>query len=178
MTFSQKLIRKLRARFANRGVRVHKGKEPIVSLPARHPEVGSLQIRGDENELTVYVGDLTHYHIYPPLEGPADEKERRLIDHLIANLQEVFEDQIVFWVGDQIEGCCPLALEGETEKTFFPIPDGARRYVWSGPLNPPYGDRREGHVGTPIGGRNMRSSVLTVTVKPAGARAGSSRPPQ
>ena len=43
-TLSQKLKPRLLARFPDRGLRLHEGKEPVASFSAAHPEVGELRI--------------------------------------------------------------------------------------------------------------------------------------
>jgi len=79
---SEKLIPKLLARFPDRGLRVHEGRQPAASFPAAHPEVGDLLIDDDGGELTITVGELTHGHFTPKdYQLPSQEKEEDLIDH-------------------------------------------------------------------------------------------------
>ena len=81
---SQKLKPRLSARFPDRGLRLHEGKEPVASFPAAHPEVGDLRIDEDGDELTIAVGQLTHGHFSPRnCHGPAHETEEELIDRVL-----------------------------------------------------------------------------------------------
>src|SRR5215471_15066446 len=96
-TLSEKLIPKLLARFPDRGLRVHEGRQPAASFPAAHAEVGDLLIDDDGDELTITVGELTHGHFTPKdYQLPSQEKEENLIERVMEFLDEVFADQIEF----------------------------------------------------------------------------------
>jgi hypothetical protein len=128
---SEKLIPRLLARFPNHGLRLHEGKRPFVSFPAAHPEVGDLRIDDDGNELTISVGRLTHGHFSPTNYQPvAHEEEEKIIERSIRFLDEVFNDEIEFWVADKkMGGWHPRGTE-----PLVPRPD-MRRFVWSGPVD-------------------------------------------
>jgi hypothetical protein len=127
---SEKLIPRLQARFPNRGLRLHEGKRPFASFPAAHPEVGDLRIDDDGNELTISVGGLTHGHFSATNDQPlSHEEEARIIDRSMQFLDEVFNDEIEFWVADKkIGGWHPRGAE-----PIVPRPN-MRRFVWSGPV--------------------------------------------
>jgi len=126
---SEKLIPRLVIRFPNRGLRIHEGKQPKVSFPAAHPEVGDLGIHDDDDELTISLGRLTHGHFSPfDYAAPQDEREEEVIERVLAFLDAVFNDQMEFWSSEKAGG---WHLRGEE-----PIVRrrDARRYTWSGPL--------------------------------------------
>jgi hypothetical protein len=128
-TLSQKLIPRLLARFPDRGLRLHEGKEPVASFPAAHPEVGDLRIDDDDDELTISVGQLTHGHFSPRnYQLPSQEKEEELIERVLEFLNEVFHDRIDFWTAGKSGGWHPR--EGEP---VAPRPN-MRKFVWSGPV--------------------------------------------
>src|SRR5262245_54935557 len=127
----QKLKPKLLARFPDRGLLLHEGKEPAASFPAAHPEVGDLRIDDDGDELTISVGQLTHGHFAPGnCGGPAHEREEELIDRVLQFLDEVFRDRIEFWTAGKCGGWHP--------RGGIPLAPGPnmRRFVWSGPVPP------------------------------------------
>ena len=128
----QKLKPKLLARFPDRGLLLHEGKETVASFPAAHPEVGDLRIDDDGDELTISVGQLTHGHFAPrSYETPAHEKEEELIERVLEFVDEVFHDRIEFWTAEKCGGWHPRGEE--------PLAAGPnmRRFVWSGPVTPP-----------------------------------------
>jgi hypothetical protein len=131
-TLSQKLIPRLRARFRNRGLRIHEGKEPVASFPAAHPKVGDLRIDDDGGELTISLGQVTHGHFAPKDYGlPSQENEDDLIERVTKFLEQVFGDEIEFWSAGGAGG---WHLRGEKPIGTWPK---RRRFVWSGPLPPP-----------------------------------------
>jgi len=130
-TLSQKLIPRLLARFPGRSVCLHQGRQPVATFPAAHPEVGELQIHDDEEELTIYVGQLTHGHFSPNnYQEPLQKREEEVINRVMEFLDAVFNDQVEFWSAGNRDGW-NWNLPGEDP--IMPRPD-ARRYVWSGPV--------------------------------------------
>jgi hypothetical protein len=129
---SEKLIARLSARFPNRGLRLHQGKHPVASFPAAHTEVGDLRIDDDGNELTIFVGQLTHGHFSPTTyRAPSQQNDEELIERVIAFLDEVFNDQIEFWAAGRMGGWHPRGQEPSVQRP------NMRRFVWSGPVPPP-----------------------------------------
>ena len=128
-TPSEKLIPKLLARFPDRGLHVHGGRQPAASFPAAHPEVGDLLIDDDGNELTITVGDLTHGHFAPKdYQLPSQEKEEGLIERVMEFLDQVFADQIEFWTHEKVGG---WHVRGGKPIGDWP---NRSRFVWSGPI--------------------------------------------
>ena len=128
---SQKLKPRLLARFPERGLRLHEGKEPVASFPAAHPEVGDLRIDDDGDELTISVGQLTHGHFAPGNnQRPVHEKEEELIERVLEFLDQVFHDRIEFWTAGKSGGWHPRGGK--------PLASGpnTRRFLWSGPVAP------------------------------------------
>ena len=135
-TLSEKLIARLSARFPNRRLRLHQGKQPVASFPAAHPEVGDLHIDDDGDELTISVGQLTHGHFSPiTYQTPSQKSDEEIIERLIAFLDEVFNDQIEFWTAGRMGGWHPRGAEPSVQRP------NMRRFVWSGPITPPPPER-------------------------------------
>ena len=130
-SLSQKLKPRLLARFPERGLRLHVGREPVASFPAAHPEVGDLRIDDDGDELTISVGQLTHGHFAPiNYQRSEQEKEEELIERVLEFLDEVFHDRIEFWTAGKCGGWHPRGGDA-----LAPGPN-MRRFVWSGPVTP------------------------------------------
>jgi hypothetical protein len=128
---SEKLIPRLLAHFPDRGVRLHQGKHPVASFPAAHPEVGDLEIHDDDEELTIYVGQLTHGHFSPrDYQEPLETRDEEVVNRVIEFLDTVFKDQVEFWsAGKGKMGRWDLRREEPLVRR-----PGMRRYVWSGPM--------------------------------------------
>ena len=130
---SAKLVPRLRSRFAGRGLRLHKGLRPVASFPAVHPEVGDLTICDDDEEVTVYIGQLTHGHFSsPPIDDalPVDIREEKIIDRVIGFLDAVFDDEIEFSREARNIG----GWRARRETNPLTQGDQVRRFVWSGPI--------------------------------------------
>jgi hypothetical protein len=128
-TLSAKLIPRLLASFPDRPLRVHEGTQPATSFPAAHPEVGDLLIDDDEEELTITIGKITHGHFMPnAYQLPTQEKVDDLIERVVKFLDQVFKDQIEFWVDDKAGG---WHARGGEPIGHWP---NRRRFVWSGPV--------------------------------------------
>jgi len=128
---SQKLKPRLLARFPDRGLRLHEGKEPDASFPAAHPEVGDLRIDDDGDELTISVGQLTHGHFSSGNDQrTAHEREEELIERVLEFLDEIFHERVEFWTAGKSGGWHPRG-----GNPLAPLPN-MRRFVWSGPIAP------------------------------------------
>jgi hypothetical protein len=89
--------------------------ETLVTFPARHPEVGGLEIHDDGDELTIFYGAITHAHF--------DN-----VEDVVAELTELFGDRIVLWAGPRSDGSYHISSEDQGTA-------GRRRFLWSGPLS-------------------------------------------
>ena len=111
------LARTLSNRFPDRGIRI--SDEGHIVIPAAHAEVGDLTIMDDGEEVTAYVGNITHGHF--------DNTEP-----LIEFLEWLFADRVLMWKlwtggGWRLEPKAVTSIEGFTLR---------RWYVWSRPPNP------------------------------------------
>jgi hypothetical protein len=107
--------------------------ENLVTIPAKHPEVGDLTICDFGDELVVHVGRLTHAHFANyddslSLERKAEEIASQVLDFV----QAVLRDEIEIFGNGQRGGHRERGLKprGTLSRYFF----GKKTYVWSGPL--------------------------------------------
>jgi hypothetical protein len=109
------LFTRLNARFPDRGIRLDARGSIVV--PAAHPGVGDVTIMDDGDELTVYVGDITHGHF---------ESTGKIVEFL----EWLFADRVLMWKlwtggGWRLEPSPVTSRKGFTLR---------RWYVWSRPL--------------------------------------------
>jgi hypothetical protein len=123
------LIPKLEEHFPNRGLRVETSPEARAVFSAMHPEVGNVEIHEDGNEIIIYLGNFTHVHLANYDENLSKEqKSEKLAEDVVANLKNLFADQIILWGSHRGGGGCRERGEPSIFKTH------KKEYVWSGPL--------------------------------------------
>lgn len=105
----------------------------IVSFPAKHPAVGSVEVHDDAEELTVYVGNFTHIHFsnYDSTLS-AERAAERIAADTLALLIRLFADQIVMWGSHRGCGGCYEREKGSNSDFSF---NRGQEYVWSGPIS-------------------------------------------
>ena len=100
----------------------------LISIPPRHPDVGSLDIQDDYDELTVFVGNFTHWHS-GYFNGAQENLEQlnEVIEGVVEYLEDMFSGRIFMW-GSVSKGGGTILIEDDfkTKKSGF---------VWSGPYH-------------------------------------------
>lgn len=121
------LLPLLQNRFPGQGIIGGNHSEPCITFPAKHAEVGDIQIYDDGDEITLVVGKFTHGHFSNYDDIPEGEKERIIAEDVADFLEKLFTDQVVLWGSHQGGGGWRV-LEADTPKKA-----GRNEYVWSGP---------------------------------------------
>ncbi len=103
------------------------GTEPCVTFPAKHPDVGDVQIYDDREEITLVAGKFTHGHFSNYDDIATAEKEKQIAEDVAEFLERLFSDQVVLW-GSHDGGGGWKGVEPEA-----PIRSRRNEYVWSGP---------------------------------------------
>ena len=124
------LIPLLTRRFPNRFVVAEPGTEPCVTFPAKHPEVGDVEIYDDGGEITLIAGKFTHGHFSNYDEIPTAQKESQIAEDVAAFLDRLFSDQVVLWGSHKGSGGWHAIDDGSQNRTRH-----GNEHVWSGPLN-------------------------------------------
>jgi hypothetical protein len=117
-------------RYRSDGLSISKDPQTAVKFKATDPAIGDLIIADDVDEITVYLGSLTHSHFscYEPISE--EEKVQIIVANVISFLDDLFADHILMWIAeDSTRGGWRRLESGELR----PEPN-ARNYVWSGPL--------------------------------------------
>jgi hypothetical protein len=129
VSLAEQLVATLSARFDSAKVEQDSEGEISVRFTAAHPAVGDVIAAVEGDEVTVYIGDITHGHF----NRFDDEPERGNViaaEEVAAFLTELFADRVLLWTG-RIGGGWQMLDEGERA-----YQKGQHTYVWSGPLEP------------------------------------------
>lgn len=131
MAIRDVLFPALREAFPNSGLRVSGPPDVAATFPALCAEVGDVIVYDDEDEATVIIQNMTHFHINPYDSAMSEEERARWItDEVVDFLGELFADRILLWSVDQGRGsggCQPY--EGSVPAD---IPKDADKFLWSG----------------------------------------------
>lgn len=124
------LIPLLTERFPGRFLVSEPGVEPCVTFPAKHPEVGDVQIHDEGGEITLIAGKFTHGHFSNYDQIAVVEKEKIIAKNVVEFLDKLFLDQVVLWGSHAGGGGWRFIGRDVSEK-----PKHRKEYVWSGPRN-------------------------------------------
>ncbi len=110
-------------RFAKTGCSVDIARNPIIKFAAAHPDVGDLTVYDDGEDLTIYVGDITHVHFgcYED-DWSEDRKRLAIVDDVSHFVREVITEEIELFKTSFAGGFAP---RGEGKGLVL---------VWTGPL--------------------------------------------
>ena len=100
----------------------------LISIPPVCNDVGSIDIQDDYDELTVFVGNFTHWHCdyFNEKSGNPDEV-KEIVTEVAEYLQDMFNDKIFMWGSSMKGGGTQLIEDGFKTKK--------QGYVWSGPYH-------------------------------------------
>ena len=124
------LLPLLTQRFPGRFVTAEPGVEPCVTFPAKHPQVGDVQINDDGYEITLVAGKFTHGHFSNYDDIPVAEKEKKIAEDVADFLDKLLSDQVIFWGSPKGGGGWRVVDSTSSDK-----PKHRNEYVWSGPRN-------------------------------------------
>ena len=109
-------------------------------IAARDAKVGDIVVSFEGDEISVFLGDITHCHFTPyaaqdsfpgctPMEAAADASQF---------IREVISDQWVIWRWRDGRGGCFKLGGNDEESADAPLPgEEVESFVWSGQLVPP-----------------------------------------
>ncbi len=127
-----KFLPLLQQKYPNERVLVSPASGPIVVFPAKHSDVGELEIWDDGDEATISIGEITHGHFNPyKPELNQDEIDTEVTEMVLDFLEDMFADRILLWKArkggsggwQQLDFTEPLMEQSKD----------ADYYVWSGP---------------------------------------------
>ena len=129
---SEVLIPLLKASFGDGAFTTGVTPNAIAVFPAKHPEVGSIEIFEDGNELTLVVGKFSHGH-FGNFEKSLSEADRafQISSDVVSFLTDIFTDRIEFWGSHSgAGGWRQRGARGKVAAFVF----GSATHVWSGPI--------------------------------------------
>ena len=127
-----KLIPRLKEAFPNMSMLYSEAGNPIATIQAAHPEVGDVLIYDDEDEATVFIGDITHNHYNPYDETLSREEVDDVVSaEVIEFLEALFRDEILMWKTDMGGGG---STRIQYEENIDKLVDNNKAFVWSGPI--------------------------------------------
>ena len=120
----------MRDRFPSIGAVPGSPAQSVYIIPAKHPDVGNIEIHDDGAELTLYLGRFTHTHISNyERDLSEDQKAEAIVSDALSFLGSIFEDQVVLWGTSKGSGGC-YRVDHERNRG---IRTQGPLYVWSGP---------------------------------------------
>ncbi|MFW5425712.1 MAG: hypothetical protein ACKE8R_00520 [Methylophagaceae bacterium] len=104
----------------------------FISIPAKNESVGGIEIQDEMDEMIVFIGNFTHWHI-GCYEQSFSEKEKfeNICNQVIAFLDDLFNDQVVMWGGKKAGGFY-LKNEKPNSKSYLGFGKQNKEWVWSG----------------------------------------------
>ena len=128
------MTEELKVNFPNLQFSVNE-KDNNITIPAKSSEVGDIMIYDDSHELTIGVGNFTHWHAScydESLNGI--EKEKSIVSDVIDFLTDLFNEKIIMW-GSNESGGGFYNIEGNLDEQDSPLePEKEIKYVWSGKI--------------------------------------------
>lgn len=101
----------------------------IASLPMPNGH-GELSIHGDADELTFFLGDITHCHFSQEcLGGGKYSPQAELIEEAIEFLRDLFSDKVVFYRARN--GGRDGSIQCPSEQQFAKVMADCNCFVWS-----------------------------------------------
>lgn len=97
----------------------------LISIPSKDKGVGSIDIQDECDELTIFVGNFTHWHCgYYDESSENQEQVKEIVSEVSEYLTDMFNDKIFMW-GSSLEG-------GGSEHIEEGFKTNKQGYVWSG----------------------------------------------
>lgn len=131
--FSETLLPLLREAFP--GQRMELGPEPHILATFHSPnsEVGCLAIQDDGDEITLFLGDRTHFHIECSDDGLTEQqKAEDIAAQTLVFMRKLFADEIEFYGNGASGG--HRVRQATRRGLLSRLLLGRKSYVWSGPL--------------------------------------------
>jgi hypothetical protein len=125
MTIRAAVLEMLRERFSDRPFAVADPESDVIaSFDAPYSELGRLVIEDDGDEVTVYLGTVTHGH-FSAFHESQDRRPAAIADLLGSFLEDLFSDQIVAYSTGLTHGWQAVGDETITKRR------GRQQFFWS-----------------------------------------------
>lgn len=132
MILLQTMIDKMKAEFPEVKF-THDKEKRSISIAPKHPDVGSIFIQDDKDELTIHLGNFTHWHVGCYEEELSETQKANSIARDVAEfLQKLFDDKIIMWCGKMSGGCYEKGHKPNSKSWWG---KQHKEWVWSGPVH-------------------------------------------
>jgi hypothetical protein len=123
----------MKAEFPEVKFTLDKGKH-LISIAPKHPDVGSIDIQDDDDEITVFIGNFTHWHVGCYEDKLSETQKAKSIAEDIAEfLQNLFDDKIIMWGCHEKGG--GFYVKGNKPNSKSWLGTQHKEWVWSGPVH-------------------------------------------
>jgi len=127
MKLFKAMIKKLDEDFPSLEFSINNEEKHII-IPPLYNDFGDLVIQDEDYELTIYLGNFTHFHI-GDFEEPINEN--KIILEASEFISDIFSNKIVMWGSNEKSGGFYYMNENpnlESSQT-----ENHKQYTWSGP---------------------------------------------
>lgn len=132
MKLLQTMIDKMKTELPEVKFTLDKGKH-IISIAPKHPDVGSIDIQDDNDELTVCIGNFTHWHVGCYEDELSEiQKAKSIAGDVAEFLQKLFDDKIIMWGGKTSGGFYEKGHKLNSKSWWG---KQHKEWVWSGPAH-------------------------------------------
>lgn len=126
------LLPALASRFPDRFFVIGTFPDADVTLPFPYEKIGPLEISDDGDEVTVFIGEVTHGHFGCYEESYSEEEmHRQIVENVMDFLDDLFADRVVLFraLGGRTGGWRTLASDQQPKRFWF-----GEQFLWSRPL--------------------------------------------
>jgi len=104
--------------------------EQFITIPPIYKDFGELIIQDEDYELTVFLGNFTHWHV-GDFEKPINENE--ITTEVSEFLNDLFKNKIVMWGSNETSGGFYYKNVKPNSREW--LAEQHNEYAWSGPIN-------------------------------------------
>ncbi|MFO0962640.1 MAG: hypothetical protein U0625_06995 [Phycisphaerales bacterium] len=135
-TLSQRFLSELERVMPRDGFRAEFTDRLVVTIPAKHAEVGDITVWLDGDEVTVGIGQLHHCHfeVCIQTDPTLDEREQAAAESAARYIRDILDERVHFQVEFEAGRCRGSgSWYPEHSERFRPLSgvDEVREYVWS-----------------------------------------------
>jgi len=128
------LIPALKREFAGWEISFGSPPQPIATFPACQEAVGEVVVCDDGDEVTVYIGKITHGHFSDDETLNREEKENSIAEDVIHFLKALFADRVLF--SRNMENGENGSIMLDYNNSPIELSPSRRYFLWTKPYEP------------------------------------------
>ena len=129
------MLAELKQKFSKESFHIGNDNRTIAIFPAKHSQVGDVIVYDDEDEATIFIKEITHFHISPDDDSLSEENKNKIItEKVIHFLTELFTDRVLLWraKSHRSDGCHMIGDNILTPKQY--TNEECLYFLWSGQI--------------------------------------------